>query len=461
MPDTLSPSRTHTSTHSGPRWLRGLAVTVVAAVVVVQFARLCVHQKGDYDVHWESGRRLRTGEPLYAPTPHGDPRGHNYPYPPFWALVHAPLSTIDVHTSQLLVFPLVVAAGAVLICVLKRLTRTHWDTSPEIEFWVTMAALLLAGRFLVRDMPECGVNLALVALSWAAVWCWTRRREWFGGGLLGLAISLKCTPALFLAWFVWKRQWKMAAVTISVAFVLTASPALFMGPAAYADAMTTWVGNAWRGVGESDPSMGVLGPEPVQNMSLRPALARYLMQLPEGHAMRVDHPAYVDFLSLSPKWAGVSVKVLMLSLVVAVAWCFRQPVRDRNCPALLWEAATVSLMILLLSPITWGQHCVGVLPVLYLIVRRRAAGMPLPHGTTVAMAVYIVSVLLLNRTMIGRDWTYLLDSYHITTWCLLALTGVSVCARLRATAPAVGPQAARQPVGGQWPMPGRLSITHN
>src|SRR5690606_24929913 len=93
-------------------------------------------------------------------------------------------------------------------------------------FFVVVGAVFMSSRFLVRDMPECGVNLALVALSWLAVEFWVKHRDWAGGWCLGLAISLKCTPALFWAWFVWKRQWKMAGTTLAATVVFTLSPVL-------------------------------------------------------------------------------------------------------------------------------------------------------------------------------------------------------------------------------------------
>jgi hypothetical protein len=291
-------------------------------------------------------------------------------------------------------------------------------------------------------MPECGVNLALVALSWLAVLCWTQGRQWTGGLLLGLAMSLKCTPALFWAWFLWKRQWKMAAATVACAAAFTLSPVLVMGPSAYADAMTEWVGNAGRGLSNVNPAYGVLGDEPLQNMALRPALARYLMHLPPGHRSRVDHPLYADFLDLPPRAAGFAVKLTLAALVVAVAWAFRAPVRDRRGSAVLWECAAVSVLILLLSPITWGQHCVGVLPACYLFVRsawssRNAdaeqSGPALPRWAFAAVGGYVLCVLVLDRTLLGREWTYLLDSYRIATGCLVAWVAVA-CAGRRACA---------------------------
>ena len=65
----------------------------------------------------------------------------------------------------------------------------------------------------VRDLTECGVNTLLVAYCWLGVYLWSRGRDIAGGVSLGLAMALKCTPALFWVYFLWKRQWRMAVAT--------------------------------------------------------------------------------------------------------------------------------------------------------------------------------------------------------------------------------------------------------
>ncbi len=65
-----------------------------------------------------------------------------------------------------------------------------------------------------------------------------------------------------------------------------------------------------------------MGPEPLQNLSLRPSLARFLMHLPEGHAGRIEHPFHVDFANLSPrtlKEAARGAKVTNSNLLYGLA----------------------------------------------------------------------------------------------------------------------------------------------
>jgi alpha-1,2-mannosyltransferase len=390
------------------QWRR--VVITVACVVVLLSAIRAVSRPhdGDFKLHWEFGRRLNAGEFLYA-------GGHHIPYPPFWAAAHSPLALLPMPVAKALLFPVGVGALALLIWTLRRLMPN------EQAFWAAAAALLLASRFVVRDFAELGVNTALVALTWLSIYLWSRGRDVAGAVPLGLAIALKCTPAIVAAFFLWKRQWRIGFAAGVVALLFTLAPILWQGSATYHEHMRTWIANAWSGFGGSDPSRGVLGPEPLQNMSLRPTLARYLMHLPEGHPGRASHPLYFDFFDFPPAVAGAVVKVLLGALVAAVLWVSREPVHSRRDPRVLWEFAAVSLLMLLGSPITWGQHSVAVLPACYFIAVRLLQQVPFARWMQVLLAFYVVFVLVLNRGIVGREVSLLLTSYHFETFSILAL----------------------------------------
>ena len=400
--------------YSEREWRR-VAVGLIGIAALIQMGRVVGEPQGDFHLHWRFGGRLAAGVYPY------DKNGLDLPYLPFWAVAHVPLSYLPMHAAQVCILPLFVVAAFGLFRVLRRVSERSWPVPERYPFWVTVLTIVLASRFLVRDILECGVNLALVALAWGAVWCWRQRRDVTGGGLLGFAIALKLTPALFLAWFVWKRQWKIAFATVLTAALLFLSPLLFIDRAKFVDVHRVWWHHASRGLLAENPVQGVLGEESIQNVALRPALGRYLVHLPKGHKARFDHPWALQFLDLSPHAAGWVVRLLIAGLVLSVAWQFRRPVRSRTEPVFLWEAAAVSVMILLLSPLTWGQHCVGVIPAMYFLIRDALCRRTCSRSSLVVLGMFSVFILLLNRGLIGKQATYLLDSYYTTTWCLAAV----------------------------------------
>lgn len=394
---------------------RRVALGVIGLIVCVQMGRVLAEPRGDFHLHWRFGARLVAGEFPY------DEYGLDLPYLPFWAVAHAPLSFLPMHAAQILILPIFLLAAFGLYWVLRKISEANWPLEARPAFWTAILTTLLASRFWIRDILECGVNLALVALAWGAFWCWRNRREWLGGSLLGFAIALKLTPALFLAWFAWKRQWKITIATSLIAGGLFLTPRFFLSSEWFVGVHQVWWHHASRGLVAENPVHGVLGEESIQNVSLRPAIARFLLHLPPDHNARFDHPLAAQFLDLSPHTAGWAVRLITAALVFSVAWQFRAPVHLREDSSLAWEAAAVSVMILLLSPLTWGQHCVGVIPALYLLIRRGFHRKHFDRTTWTVLGGYSLFVLLLNRGLIGKQGTYLLDSYYITTWCLVGL----------------------------------------
>jgi alpha-1,2-mannosyltransferase len=279
-------------------------------------------------------------------------------------------------------------------------------------------------------MVECGVNLALVAVTWLAIYLWTRRREWLGGLCLGLVISLKCTPLAFLGYFLWKRQWKMAIATVAATVLFSLLPALWMGATPYADAMRLWASYARRGLTEQDPNSGVLGDEKVQNLSLRPALAA-LVSARAGETSAAD---FAQHWALPPATAGIVIKTALAALALAVAWQFRRKITDRRDPVVLWECAIVSIAVLLYSPITWTQHCVGILPAMYLLALSAQLPGRVPRWAWLVLAGYALAILVLNRAVLGRELSLALMSYHVHAWSLVGLFFVALACHRRATA---------------------------
>ena len=285
--------------------------------------------------------------------------------------------------------------------------------------------MFIGVQFLARDMAECGVNIALVALAWFGFYTWTRYRDWLGGASLGLAIALKMTAALFVPYFLWRRQWGMAGAAILFAILFSLVPMLVRGPTLFATDLRQWV-TVVRGIGSENPSMHVLGQESTRNFALRPVVTRLIVNA-SGH--KVD-PYGTNLLSAEPRTTPVLIYLLELCLVGIFAWIAGRSIADRQSLAVVYECAGVSLLMLLLSPITWGHHCVGTLPALYLIFRTAFYYGSLPRWMLVPLG-YVTLALAFNRAIIGKQLSLLLSGYSVVTWEILALLVLTLgCWRL-------------------------------
>lgn len=395
--------------------LRSLVIAVGAVIVLVQWISTMLKPHGDFSRHWEFGRRFVHGEFLYTD-------GLDIPYPPFFAVAYAPLSLLPLQIAKPLFFLVGLGALIAILWILDRLSERSLMIRSEHRLWVIAATLLLTSRFVIRDFDDGGQNLILLALTWAAVYLWAGNRDLLAGTTLGLAAALKCTPALFIAYFAWKKQWKVAGFAALSAVIFTLLPAAWQ-TSSYPIHMRTWIENVVHGVTQTDPTVGVLGPEQLQNKSLRPALARYLMHLPAGHPGRFQGPGYVDFLALPPATAAFVIKTILIAGLIAVAWLLRSRI-SRDSPALVSECAVISLLTILYSPISWGQHCVAAIPAVYLIVRSLVSGQRQPAWLLWLFGIVALLLIVINRSIIGLNLSLVLESYHFITWSLVALLGI-------------------------------------
>jgi alpha-1,2-mannosyltransferase len=237
---------------------------------------------------------------------------------------------------------------------------------------------------------------------------------------VGVASALKMTPALFIPYFLLKREWKTATAILATAALLTAAPGLFQARSVFLQEMGVWGMNVWQGMTALDPSATILETPSAANLSLRPALARFVQRYPAGHPLYLDHPGFIQFLDLSPRHAGMLVRSAMAALLLVVGWQFRRRASDGRHPMVLpFELAAVSVLSLLYSPITWKQHAVGLLPAVFLLVCCSIQWDRVTAWMWGALGYYVAFGVLLTRDVTGRPLSLLLESYHVVTWAIL------------------------------------------
>jgi hypothetical protein len=371
-------------------------LALVGVGLLVQWVSVAVAPRGDLLNHVRWAWRLREGAWMYAD-------GANLPYLPFWAVVHVPFTWIAEAWAPLLAWPLGLLAASTVVWTVDRMAAPHLPLPERAAGWATAAGLLLASRYVVRDLFDGGPNLAVLALAWLGLSAWSRGHAW-GGLPLGLAIALKLTPLVFLAYLVGRRQWRMVAVTTLVALACTVLPAAWLGLPSLGAHVADWSLRVARGAVASGPGTGVLGADSPIDISLRTALAR----------------------SLPSAWPPDSRSLVSRSLPVAVAalvaWRMRRPSPPGGART-LWDLAALSVLAVLLSPVSWRQHAVACLPGFQLLARRLAVAAPAqwPVGTVAVLAAHLLLVVVLNRALLGRDWALQAHGWSLHTWSLLAL----------------------------------------
>ncbi|HMC04794.1 MAG TPA: glycosyltransferase 87 family protein [Actinomycetota bacterium] len=345
-----------------------LALAVFAGALV-SLLHLRIHPVRfplDLDVYREAGRYALHGRDPYSPG-FGDSLRIKLPftYPPFAALVFAPLALLP--RSALLV-------GWTALCIGLFAVIVHVAVRPALlaRGWSHPVVLAAAAAILVWSVPVAQtisygqINLVLVAAC--LLDCGVtprasgRRRSLSGalrgasGVLVGIATAIKLTPGIFIVYFALTRQWA-AAARAAVTAAACAALAFVVAPGPSRE--------FWLHLVFDDRRPG--SPAYYGNQSLLGALER---------------------LHLAWLWVPLG-----LALGCVGLW---RATRAHRAGAEVTAVALVGLTAVVVSPISWQHHAVWIVP---------AAAALIAWATTpkrAAVAILAVAVFLFPLDFWGQ-----------------------------------------------------------
>lgn len=377
---------------SGPAGATVALLCFAASVATVTFV---FRDRGfiDLDVYRAGGQAILSGSTLYEQ----DGREVLFPtagkwlpftYPPAAAVVFVPFALMSRGVGLVVLTCVFLAALALVLRLVILAAFPHTGARPALVVAVLLAAVSPVFEP-VRDTLSYGqINIVLMALVAADVL--VRAPRWPRGVLVGIAIAIKLTPAVFLLYFLVRRDWR-ALFTAAGATVAMVALGFVVRPR---DSVTYWTDTLLH-----TDRIGVVAI--VRNQSINGTVARYV----EGSAG-------------TALWLALS---LLVVLVAAVAIHRRH---GQALPALLLTAATA----LLISPVSWTHHWVWALPAMVWAASRVRTAV----GTVAVLAFAAVFV-------IGPHWWVatrpdelvqpgLLPGIVAAIWVLLAAAAVVVAA---------------------------------
>jgi hypothetical protein len=238
---------------SGQRWTA--AVLVVAAVVfgvVVEWRSAFMRRRmTDLGCYTRGAWAIRAGADPYRVT---DNNGWHYNYPPFLAILMAPLAEAPPGEAPLIALPYAASVAVWYVIGLAALVlAVHWlavavesslpRLTPHHDYgWWSMrlVPLILVLPAAARTLARGQVNTIVVALlaGWAASLVTGRRAR--AGVFLAFAVCIKVIPAFLILHPLWRRDGRcLIGVTAGLVFGLIVLPVLASGPeAALAQAAT-------------------------------------------------------------------------------------------------------------------------------------------------------------------------------------------------------------------------------
>ena len=401
-------------------WARVCFVATCLTASAIYGAMIAFHRSfhvRDFDVHREVGRRFLSGQYLYAD-------GLCYPYMPAAAMYFSPLALIDRNMGLALRYMVAVICLCVTLALLFRMARAQFDALHTGHLTVSVLTVLLAFQFVLQDLDDGGPHLILLLMLTAGMYAAWRERDVAAGLWFGLTIALKITPALFVLFFLWKRRWRLAACTVLAACVWIVLPLTWMGPSNWWNHQAEWAANAGLSLADRHTGIAEENEQRVRNQSLRLSLMRYLVAYPENHPIRRDDPDFTPILDLPPQLAQGVVVMATLGLMGVLAWATRKPWRGPNDPDWLRQCAAMCILLLLLSPITWQQHLVWLIPALYIVVADILVGGRISMPRAAAFSGYIVLTMVLNYEVLGKHRFAMVLSYHPFAIAMLLVLGL-------------------------------------
>jgi alpha-1,2-mannosyltransferase len=348
---------------------RVLPVTV--PLLALALAGLVAHTGGrhiDLEVYRFGVQAWLAGGDLYGSLP--ETSGHialPFIYPPFAALLMVPLAVVPWLVAWVVLLGLSALSLGVTLYVF---TRRLWPSVGRAgALSVASIALPLAlavepGRAIDFDHPVPGrpafglepvlqtiefgqINLVLMAL--VALDCLVPRTKWPRGMLIGIAAAIKLTPAVFVLFFLLRRDYR-AAATAAISGAVATLIGFVVAPA------QSW--EFW-----SDPAGGVSGSPFFSNQTFEAMLVR----------------AGVDGTARSVTWLLLSAGLFALAVPA---------IRRAPAPLALVTLAAVGLLV---SPTSWSHHWVWVAPALLVAAATAwAKRSAVWTAATVAMAAVFV-----------------------------------------------------------------------
>lgn len=400
------------------RRLVALVLAIAAGVhgYIISFGR-SFHFR-DIDIHREIGRRFLSGEYLYA-------NDYCYMYLPTTGIYFAPLLFFERNLSLVLRYAVAVGCLVMTIMLFQRMLAGETIRKHSNRLWLGVGAGVLTLQFILNDLDDGGPHLILLGILTGGLYAIWARKERFGAALVGLGIVLKITPALFVLLFAWKRQWRVATYTVLAVFFWILLSLPYMGTASWWDHHVEWTNNALLSVLDRQVEGRQENELQKANLSLRHTMLRYLVAYPKAHRLRQVDPEYRPVLDLPSPVANAIVGAVTLGLLAFFAWTSKRSFDGPGDPTWAKDCAGTLMLALFLSPITWDQHLVWMIPAACIVVAAavRVNGR-LSRVGYVMLGLYVVLTVVLNYEVVGSAKWEMLKSYHHLGIAMFILFGL-------------------------------------
>ena len=378
-----------------------LLVACVWVIVLAGFFYLTVRQVRDASMdflsYYVGASAIQQGKPIYTLETHdsvsasiGIRQVGRYLYPPTLALLIQPFLLVSPYVASLFWF--FVNVGLLLIGVGVLLRQSNLR-----DHRMRAALLLLPVLFtpVLMTIYLGQVNILifiLIVLVWLA---FVGGRRYTSGAVLALAVWIKLWPIILIAYFVWKREWKV----VSGAMV----GLLLIGALTFALA------------GEGQTISFFTDKLPEISQGTEPGIDHLNQSIPGVFAkLFAPRSNYVHPLIESPTLAQQGSRVVMLLLIGATALLSSRPIVLKDREQFSTEFMLVVIAAMLITGRLFESNLTLLLPAYFFIAEKLQREQIINRGQ---IALPIASVILIDIHRV--IWTLANPDKHALPWFLL------------------------------------------
>ncbi|MGF1581535.1 MAG: glycosyltransferase family 87 protein [Gemmataceae bacterium] len=371
-------------------------------------------RKGDFMCHRGVGQAFLAGNPYEC--------GQDI-YPVARTMMITVFAFGSLYFARTLSYVLAIIALLVCFFCWKSIANGEKKVSSKISQVAALFTVVLSCAFLIRDLDECGLQLFTLFFLSAGGYSLYHGKKLWSGFWLATAAMWKVTPIVFLPFLLWKREWKAAGWMGGFLLAWCVAPMPFVGVEMTVKCHQQWLARSIKiaSAKQAYPSQLELEAPKVYNLSLHATIARNLETYPPSHPLHLDHPAFFQFGNLPPLTAYYAVRGVLLVLGLILAWRFWGNWSQSNgSPRFAHEWAAVCILSAILSPVTWKQHLVLMLPALFLIFRNFLSEPSVAPWRRVSLLI-VALIFLIRRELIGKPLALVLLAYKVDTFAVLLL----------------------------------------
>ena len=373
----------------------------------------------DTDVYRLGGQAWLRGQPLYADGAIFHTQGGldlPFTYPPLAAIVFSPLALMSLPVASWVITVITCALLVVSVWIVLSRLQVPADSPVGVgPDWLRrgwLAAGLVALSVIWFEPIQANFSFGqinVVVMTLVIADCVPRRTPWPRGLLLGVAIALKLTPAVFLLYFVLRRDIR-AALTALASFLLATGIGFALA------ARDSW--EYWTSTVAHTDRIGAATFNTNQNAA--GALAR--LGLGHGTSFAL--------------WVLACLAVLGLTV-----WAVRRVLAAGEQTLALMCVAMFGLVV---SPVSWSHHWVWALPTIIvtavLAVRHRDIALGVVSAAGTALMVWTPIELLPEHQEAAASWWRQLFGMSYVWWALIVIAA----AGLALTPPTTSPRRSRE-----------------